>query len=204
MATPAKGRVSGIPTPGRGTGIPTPGRARASSSAGHYSSAVPEDDEYIARSFQEAIRANDPANHRTSTMSASISNPGAAVSSLSPQEPGVTFPVGRPRSSLSRPASAASSSSAISSSLSRSTASSKPKQLAGPRPSSRASDVFRSSSRISRGKYDIGDSVRIPSYDLEGIIRYIGPIEGKSGIYAGVELHAGYTGKGKNNGTVKG
>lgn len=39
---------------------------------------------------------------------------------------------------------------------------------------------------------------------FEGIIRYIGPVEGKVGKYAGVELDRGFIGKGKNDGTYQG
>jgi dynactin complex subunit len=48
----------------------------------------------------------------------------------------------------------------------------------------------------------VGDNVRIESLGCEGTLRYIGVIDGKSGIWAGVELSGGFSGKGKNNGTV--
>jgi dynactin complex subunit len=35
-------------------------------------------------------------------------------------------------------------------------------------------------------------------------LRYIGEIDGKGGVWAGVELKGGFSGKGKNNGTVNG
>jgi dynactin complex subunit len=35
-------------------------------------------------------------------------------------------------------------------------------------------------------------------------LRYIGEIDGKAGVWAGVELREGFAGKGKNNGTVNG
>jgi len=46
--------------------------------------------------------------------------------------------------------------------------------------------------------------VRIESLGMEGTLRYLGPIEGKPGIWAGVELNPGFVGKGKNDGTVNG
>lgn len=51
----------------------------------------------------------------------------------------------------------------------------------------------------------LGDHVCIASLgNFEGIVRYIGPIEGKVGTFAGVELDAGFVGKGKNDGSVAG
>ena len=69
---------------------------------------------------------------------------------------------------------------------------------------SRASDVFaRSSSRAGRS-FDVGDNVRIESLGFEGTLKFLGEIEGKSGLFAGVELGPGFAGKGKNDGSVNG
>lgn len=73
------------------------------------------------------------------------------------------------------------------------------------RPESRQSDT-----RDIRGKpgkdrpFETGDTVRIESLGMEGTLRYLGAIEGKSGIWAGVELAPGFAGRGKNDGTVNG
>ncbi|GAA97054.1 hypothetical protein E5Q_03729 [Mixia osmundae IAM 14324] len=48
----------------------------------------------------------------------------------------------------------------------------------------------------------IGDSVRALGY--EGILRYIGTVDFKPGQWAGLELAPGFTGKGKNDGSVQG
>jgi hypothetical protein len=49
----------------------------------------------------------------------------------------------------------------------------------------------------------VGDHVCIASLgNFEGRVRYIGPIEGKVGTFAGIELDAGFAGKGKNDGSV--
>ena len=73
-----------------------------------------------------------------------------------------------------------------------------------PRPSSRASDVFgRSVSRTGRS-FELGDNVRLESLGFEGILRYLGEIEGKPGAFAGVELSGGFAGRGKNDGSFGG
>lgn len=50
----------------------------------------------------------------------------------------------------------------------------------------------------------VGDAVRIKSMGMEGTVRYVGGVEGKSGVWVGVELDAGFEGRGKNDGTVDG
>jgi hypothetical protein len=182
-----KGRSSAVPAVGRTSSIPTPGRPRSASSNHAYPAigSAPED-EYISRAFADAIMANDPANHRSSR----------DQWSLSPPSPHFPSPSGRP--SLSgRPSSAASSSSVASISAVRAT-----KQV--PRPASRTSDVFtRSSSRLGK-TFEIGDHVRVESLGFEGVLRYLGEIDGKTGQFAGVELSGGFAGKGKNDGSVNG
>lgn len=61
----------------------------------------------------------------------------------------------------------------------------------------------RSVSRAARD-FDVGDNVRIESLGFEGVLKYLGEIDGKSGMWAGVELSGGFAGKGKNNGSVAG
>lgn len=46
--------------------------------------------------------------------------------------------------------------------------------------------------------------MRIESLGFEGTLRFIGEIEGKGGLWAGVELSGGFAGKGKNDGSVGG
>lgn len=189
MSTPGKPRQSGIPGPGRISGIPTPGRSRSSSSAGQ-NAPIPPDVEYMSRAFADAIKANDPAMHRSTPASASPHSTTFA-SQLAPHP--TTAP---------RPSSVASSSAA-------NTTQPKPtferaKTPTTTRPPSRHSDVFgRSASRAGRA-FDIGDNVRIESLGYEGTLRYVGAIEGKLGLWAGVELSGVFAGKGKNNGAVNG
>ncbi|KZP09090.1 hypothetical protein FIBSPDRAFT_1052023, partial [Athelia psychrophila] len=187
--TPGKPRQLGIPTPGRPSAIPTPGRSRASSSANNYPP-VSSDVEYMSRAFADAIKANDPAQHRSSRAS--------DVSSLQSSPPSSVAQSGR-RSVAGRPPSVSSSSSAAAhkSALERS-------RTPTARPASRQSDVFgRSISRAGRA-FEVGDNVRIESLGFEGILQYLGDIEGKSGLWAGVELSGGFVGKGKNDGSVSG
>jgi CAP-Gly domain-containing linker protein 1 len=50
----------------------------------------------------------------------------------------------------------------------------------------------------------VGENVRIDSQGFEGTLRYLGPVEGKEGVFAGVELSPGFAGRGKNDGSVDG
>ncbi|KAG5643612.1 hypothetical protein DXG03_000620 [Asterophora parasitica] len=184
--TPGKPRQSGIPGPGRASGIPTPGRSRASSTVIQQQNAPQADVEYMSRAFADAIKANDPAQHRSSyTNGASLSPQSASISQS-----------GR-RSVAGRPSSVASTSSVASSAY--------PPRAKTPvssvRPPSRHSDVFGKSTTRA---FEVGDNVRIESLGYEGTLRFLGEIEGKIGLWAGVELSGGFAGKGKNNGTVNG
>ncbi|KAJ7045398.1 hypothetical protein C8F04DRAFT_1388040 [Mycena alexandri] len=165
------------PTPRR-SAIPTPGRSRSASSAG---GAVPVPDvEYMSRAFADAIKANDPALHRTSRIS------DFSSASLSPQATSFA-----PRSS----------------SVASSSSFKQPERAKTPttRPASRQSDPFgRSSSRAGPRAFELGDNVRIESLGFEGVLRFSGSIDGKPGLWAGVELSGGFAGKGKNNGSVSG
>ncbi|KAG2145954.1 uncharacterized protein EDB93DRAFT_1150216 [Suillus bovinus] len=184
--TPGKPRISGIPTPGKSSGIPTPGRFRSSSSA-NSQPAFDSDVEFMSRAFANAIKANDPAQHRASTTLNTSSSSSSPNSSL------VTLQSGR-RSVTGRPPSVASTSAFAQSRT----------KTPGPRAPSRQSDVFtRSVSRAGK-TFEVGDSVRIESLGFEGCLRYIGEIDGKSGLWAGVELSGGFLGKGKNDGSVGG
>ncbi|KAI8993927.1 hypothetical protein BD414DRAFT_457184 [Trametes punicea] len=171
------------------------GRVSKRKSAG----ASANDEEYISKAFADAIRANDPAQHRASRISdvsfASSISPSSSSSSLQTGARSLT-------ASLARPTSAASSSSAISTGQTRTPASASGRISA--RPPSRQSDVFtRSASRAGR-PFEVGDNVRIESLGFEGVLRYLGEIDGKPGLWAGVELSGGFAGKGKNNGSVAG
>ncbi|KAG6813321.1 hypothetical protein H0H92_012134 [Tricholoma furcatifolium] len=174
-ATPGKPRIP-VPKP---SGIPTPGRSRASSTVLQQNNAANAaiDAEYMSRAFAEAIKANDPAQHRP------------AVTSRSPKS-------GR-HSVAGRPSSVASTSSVASSSYPRA----KTPVQSHSRPPSRISDVLP---KVSPKAFEVGDNVRVESLGFEGTLRYLGPIEGKQGSWAGVQLSGGFAGKGKNNGAVNG
>jgi len=187
MATPGKPRLSALPTPGRVSSIPTPGRSRSSSSV--YQTNPPAQSEDISRAFADAIKANDPSQHRN--ISLSTNNTAA---SLSPQSG--AFALSGRRSVAGRPSSAASTSSLKVQERAKTPTSGR----IASRPASRQSDA---SSRIPKG-FEVGDNVRIESLGFEGTLRYLGEIDGKPGLWAGVELSGGFAGKGKNDGAVAG
>lgn len=185
-ATPGralKPRQSGIPTPGRGSGIPTPSRSRPSSSAAVHHDDSAHEAALMTRALQDAIKSHDPATHRLSEVS---------TPSFSPQRTTSTSLTGR-KSVSGRPASASGSS----------VYKNRP-ETPSTRPRSRQSDISqRVASRAGR-TFDVGNDVRIESLGFEGILRFIGEIEGKPGRWAGVELRSGFAGKGKNDGSVDG
>ncbi|KAG6820995.1 hypothetical protein H0H93_008624 [Arthromyces matolae] len=178
-ATPGRSQQSGIPGPIKPTGIPTPGRSRASSTVLQQNAAA--DVEYMSRAFAEAIKANDPAQHRQSLSS---------VASLSPQS--ASFSQSGSRSAAGRPSSVLSASSSLTGNT-------------HPRSKTPVQFQSRPSSRISEGRktmnttkgFEIGDNVRIESLGFEGSLRYLGSIEGKQGTWAGVQLSGGFSGKEK-------
>lgn len=49
----------------------------------------------------------------------------------------------------------------------------------------------------------LGDTVDVPG-NMHGTVRFIGTVQGKKGIFAGVELHPEFALRGKNNGDVDG
>lgn len=194
MSTPAKARVSGIPAPGRTpSAIPTPGlsRSRSASSATQRPS---QDDDFANKALADALKVFHPSNNDRPPRQSDL-----AQLSLSPSYPSNTSL----RSTSTRPSSAASSSSALSSGNPR-TPAAPPLRASIARPPSRQSDVFaRSSSRAGR-VFEVGDEVRIESLGHEGILRFLGEIDGKPGLWAGVELSGGFSGRGKNDGSVNG
>lgn len=50
---------------------------------------------------------------------------------------------------------------------------------------------------------DVGDSVDVPG-GMHGIVKFIGEVKGKKGIFAGVELNKEWAARGKNDGDVEG
>lgn len=191
--TPGKSRLPSLPTPGRTTGIPTPGRMRSASNA-TYQPPAPTEDEYAARAFADAMKANDPGHHRSYLPA----DPGST--SLSPHATSGLPQTGR-RSSVGRPSSVASHTSVVSASNSRGFGASTPASV---RAISRASDAHtKSAARLSK-PFEVGDYVRVESLGFEGTIRYVGEVINKAGVFAGIELSGGFAGLGKNDGTAQG
>jgi predicted nucleic acid-binding Zn-ribbon protein len=50
---------------------------------------------------------------------------------------------------------------------------------------------------------NVGDTVMVPG-DMHGTVKFIGPVAGKKGVFAGVQLANEYAGRGKNSGEVDG
>ena len=50
---------------------------------------------------------------------------------------------------------------------------------------------------------DVGDSVDVPG-GMHGVVKFIGEVKGKKGIFAGVELNKEWAARGKNDGDVEG
>lgn len=53
------------------------------------------------------------------------------------------------------------------------------------------------------GEVDVGDLVDVPG-GMYGTVKFLGRIDGKDGVFAGVELSREYAPRGKNNGDVDG
>lgn len=162
-------------TPGRPrtSGIPTPGRPSSGGRLRSFSSSASSQPKPLPIDSNEANKALAEALQ---------SNDPARHSSRSVSS----------QSTSQRPLSVASSSrpKTPSTSLAKST-----QQR---RPPSRQSDVF---SRTQRD-FCVGDNVRVESLGFEGTLRFLGEIEGKAGLWAGVELGGGFAGLGKNDGSV--
>lgn len=50
---------------------------------------------------------------------------------------------------------------------------------------------------------EVGDTVDVPG-GMHGIVKFIGEVKGKKGIFAGVELSREWAARGKNDGDVEG
>ncbi|CAE6445803.1 unnamed protein product [Rhizoctonia solani] len=194
--TPARGipapRLSGIPTPGSRPGTAQsgiPGRPR--SATGSNTMMAPRDTEAMSMALQEAIKAHDPTRY--------------ANNELSPQLPSATVSISGRRSvaSIQRPPSVASTSSSRAKTPVSATSANRPRASLPSRPESRQSNIGRSLSRAGH-EFEVGDSVKIESLGMEGTLRFMGEIDGKNGIWAGVELAPAFAGKGKNDGSVSG
>lgn len=53
------------------------------------------------------------------------------------------------------------------------------------------------------GEVEVGDLVDVPG-NMHGTVKFVGSVDGKKGIFAGVELSEEYANRGKNNGDVDG
>lgn len=53
------------------------------------------------------------------------------------------------------------------------------------------------------GSVAVGDVVDVPG-NMQGTVRFVGSVQGKNGVFAGVELDEDFAARGKNNGDVDG
>ena len=56
---------------------------------------------------------------------------------------------------------------------------------------------------ISGDGLEVGDTVDVPG-GMHGIVKFLGEVKGKKGIFAGVELSREFAARGKNDGDVEG
>jgi hypothetical protein len=49
----------------------------------------------------------------------------------------------------------------------------------------------------------VGDAVEVPG-GMNGTVRFVGSVQGKKGVFAGIELSREFAARGKNNGDVDG
>jgi CAP-Gly domain-containing linker protein 1 len=208
-ATP---RHSGIPTPGGPravSGIPTPGRVRSTANTPLPTKVIAEHDADAMRALSDALRANNPAQHRATTelqippsdASGRRSVTGRPVysSRASTSSVASTGSIALEKSTL-RPKTPSSATTSTFRSVQT------PRSSVSSRPVSRQSDVFRASSRQTNHPkaLDLGDPVGIESLGVEGTIQFLGEADFKEGLWAGVELSATFAGRGKNDGSVNG
>lgn len=57
--------------------------------------------------------------------------------------------------------------------------------------------------RSDEGDIDVGDLVDVPG-NMHGVVKFLGNVAGKNGVFAGVELSEEFASRGKNNGDVDG
>lgn len=55
----------------------------------------------------------------------------------------------------------------------------------------------------SDGNLEIGDSVNVPG-GMYGVVKFVGAVKGKPGVFVGVELEGPHAVNGKNDGSVEG
>ena len=60
------------------------------------------------------------------------------------------------------------------------------------------------STRREQRAFEIGDMVKLDGTGLTGVLRYMGPVHGREGHFAGLELTGSSYGHGKNDGTIDG
>lgn len=226
FVTPERPRMSRLPTlatPGRvtpTTGIPTPTHRRPRSSLGPGQSgpAQNNDGAEMDLALKEALKNRPPSSLTRRRDLLDVEDPDSptqvsqlSASTLGPRTPGLrprtpsAIGHGTPsasravsRSSVARPSiSGTSSFTPRRTSMASSVASATPHAR---RPESRASVV----NGDDKWMPVIGERVRMQAMGMEGTLRFLGETDFKAGVWAGIELEGGFSGKGKNDGSVGG
>lgn len=70
-------------------------------------------------------------------------------------------------------------------------------------PKQRGRHDYGIAKKLSHGDIEVGDIVDTPG-GLHGVVKFVGSVRGKGGLFLGVELEGELSGKGKNDGTVDG
>lgn len=82
-----------------------------------------------------------------------------------------------------------------------------PRPMTPTNPLARSTSSYRTvAPRVSTAALVVGDGVLldVAGTKMEGVLRFLGSVEGKDGIWAGIELDNEFHGLGKNDGSVKG
>ncbi|KAK4054107.1 hypothetical protein OIV83_001132 [Microbotryomycetes sp. JL201] len=228
LRPPSTPHASGSAAPGTPSALPTPASRRRSLLPARPPSSQAQLGRSELASLRQAVLRNDPAKYDspqagtpqnaskfTTAVDHDADSDSPSPADQSAAQPTTPLPARRP------PSAVANRRQSLAPGQLRPTT---PSSLTMPRP--RTPNAFRSSvsgqrppsrlgatqqqqqqqqSKASNG-LDPGDAVtfEVAGQAMQGTLRFIGPVDGKPGQWAGVELDIEWHGKGKNDGSVKG
>lgn len=70
-------------------------------------------------------------------------------------------------------------------------------------PTTPATNRIVNGDKVGNSNLEVGDTVDVPG-GMHGVVKFIGEVKGKKGIFAGVELSREWAARGKNDGDVEG